>query len=51
MTKVTLPMLTPSETRQFFFFFITLKPTVEGYTKSMSLEYEPASELLHISMK
>ena len=29
-----------------FFFFITHKPRVEWYTKSMSLEYEPASEPL-----
>jgi len=27
-----------------FFFFITLKPRVERYTKSMSLKCEPASE-------
>jgi len=33
----------------FFFFFITLKPRVERYKKSMSLKYEPASEPLHIS--
>ena len=32
-------------------FFITLKPRVELYTKSMSLKYEPASEPLHISVK
>ena len=32
-----------------FFFFITLKPRVEGYTKYVSLKYEPASEPLHIS--
>ena len=31
------------------FFFITLKPRVECYTKSMSLKYEPATEPLHIS--
>ena len=31
--------------------FITLKPRVEWYTKSMSLKYEPASEPLHISVK
>jgi len=35
----------------FFFFFITLKPRVECYTKSMRLKYEPASEPLHISVK
>ena len=35
----------------FFFFFITLKPRVEEYTKSMSLKYEPASKPLHISVK
>ena len=29
--------------------FITHKPRVERYTKSMSLEYEPASESLYIS--
>ena len=28
-------------------FFDTLKPRIEWYTKSMSLEYEPASEPLH----
>ena len=33
------------------FFFITLKPRVEYYTKSMSLKYEPASEPLHISVE
>jgi len=33
------------------FFVITLKPRVERYTKSMRLEYEPASEPLHISVK
>jgi len=32
-------------------FFITLKPRVELYTKSMRLKYEPASEPLHISAK
>ena len=32
----------------FFFVFITLKPRVEWYTKSLSLKYEPASEPLHI---
>ena len=31
-----------------FFCSITLKPRVQLYTKSMSLEYEPASEPLHI---
>jgi len=34
-----------------FFFFVTRKPRVELYTKSMSLKYEPASEPLHISVK
>ena len=34
-----------------FFFFVTLEPRVEGYTKSMSLKYEPASEPLHIYVK
>ena len=34
-----------------FFFFITLKPSVERYTKSMSLKYEPSSEPLHIYVK
>jgi len=29
--------------------FITLKPSVEWYTKSMSLKYEPASEPMHVS--
>ena len=33
------------------FFFITLKSRVEWYQKSMSLEYEPALEPLHISVK
>ena len=33
------------------FFFITLKPRVECYTKSMSLKYEPALEPLHISKR
>jgi len=32
-------------------FFVTLKPRVEGYTKSMSLRYEAASEPLYISVK
>jgi hypothetical protein len=31
-----------------FFFFITIKPRVELYTKSMSLKYDPASEPPHI---
>ena len=30
----------------FFLFFISLKPRVESYTKSMSLKYDPASEPL-----
>ena len=34
-----------------FLFVITLKPGVERYTTSLSLRYEPASELLHISVK
>ena len=34
-----------------FFFFITLKPRVEGYKNSMSLEYEPSSEPLHNYVK
>ena len=42
--------LTPREVL-LVFFFITLKPRVEWYTKSMSLRYEPASEPLHISVK
>ena len=33
------------------FFFITLTPRVELYTKSMRLKYEPASEPLHISVE
>jgi len=33
------------------FFFITLKPRVERYAKSMSVKYEPASEPLRISVK
>ena len=37
--------------QSFFLFFMTLKPSVEWYTKSMSLKYEPASKLLHISAK
>jgi len=36
---------------RYFFFFITLKPRVEWYKKSMSLKYEPSSEPLHISVK
>ena len=32
-----------------FFFFITLEPRVEWYTKFMSLKNEPSSEPLHIS--
>ena len=32
-------------------FFIALKPGVERYTKSMSLNYEPASVPLHIYVK
>jgi len=35
----------------FWFFFITLKPRIEPYTKSTSLKYKPASEPLHISVK
>ena len=31
-------------TRALLFFFITVKPRVEGCTKSMRLKYEPASE-------
>jgi len=34
-----------------FFFFITLKPRIERYTESMRLNYEPASEPMHISVK
>ena len=34
-----------------FFFFITLKPRVESYTKSMSLRYEPVSDPRHIYVK
>ena len=34
-----------------FVFFITLKPRVRRYTKSMSLEFEPASKPLPISVK
>ena len=37
--------------QQCIFLFITLKPRVEWYTKSMSLKYEPTSEPLHISVK
>jgi len=33
-----------------FFFFITPKPRIEWYIKSMSLKYEPASAPLHISV-
>jgi len=36
------------EAWMFLFFFITLKPRVELYTKCMSLKYEPSSEPLHI---
>ena len=32
----------------FFFFFLSLTPRVEVIQKCMSLEYEPASEPLHI---
>ena len=32
-------------------FFITLKPRVERYTTSTSLEYKPAYEPLHIAVK
>ena len=32
-------------------FFMTLKPRVERYTKSMSFKYEPSSGPLHISAK
>ena len=35
----------------FFFCFITLKPRVAWYTKSMRLKYELASGQLRISMK
>ena len=41
-------LLHPVPIPDFFFLFITLKPRVEGYTKSMSLTYEPASKPLHI---
>jgi len=41
----------PSPAAPLFFSFITLKPTVEWYTRSMSLQYEPASRPLHISVK
>ena len=34
-----------------FFFFLTRKSRDEKYPNSMSLEYEPASEPLHISVK
>ena len=30
----------------FVFFFITLKPVVERYTKSISLRFEPEAEIL-----
>jgi hypothetical protein len=33
------------------FFFTTLKPRVECYTKSLNLKRELASEPLHISVK
>jgi len=45
--RLRVPGTTPSSR----FFFITLKPRVEWYTKSVSLKYEPASEPLHISVK
>ena len=32
------------------FFFITLKPRIEFNTKSISLQYEPASKPLHVSV-
>jgi len=38
-------------TRQLLLFFISLKPRVEGDTKSMSLKHEHASEPLHIAVK
>ena len=34
-----------------FFFFTTPEPRVEWYTTFKSLEYEPASEPLRISVK
>ena len=34
----------------FFFLCITLKPRVKLYTRSMSLEYEPSSEPLHMAV-
>jgi len=49
--KETAPAGTIVPCLLFFFFCITLKPRVEGYTKSMSLKYEPASEPPHISVK
>ena len=33
------------------YFVIILKPRVDRYAKSMSLKYEPASELLHTYVK
>ena len=39
------------ETLDLLFLFIRLKPRVERYTKSMSLGYEPALELLQIYLK
>ena len=40
----------PSPIDFFLLFLITLKSRVELYTKSMSLNYESASEPLHISV-
>jgi hypothetical protein len=37
--------------RPSLFFFVTLKPRIEGYTKSMSLENEIASEPPHTSVE
>ena len=48
---LTLPGLKAIPAHPFFFFLITLKPRVEGCTKSTSLKYEPASEPLHIPVK
>ena len=45
------PRVSVSRPMLLCFFFITLKPRVEYYAKSMSLKYEPASEPLHISVQ
>ena len=50
-TDDTVPIIKDSQRQVASLFFITLKPRVEWYTKSMRLKFEPASEPLHISVK